>query len=45
MPDFPVFNIADCAVVIGALLLILDLVIDILVDHRKVSAESTKKEN
>ena len=45
MPEFPVFNIADCAVVIGALLLILYLIIDIAIDHRKVSAEGAKKEN
>ena len=44
MPDFPVFNIADCAVVIGAALLILELVIDMVTDHRKVSSENEKKE-
>lgn len=42
MPDFPVFNVADCAIVIGAMLLILQLVLDIIGDKRK--AESQKKE-
>ena len=45
MPDFPVFNIADCAVVIGALLLILELIIDMVTDRQKAIAESDKKEN
>lgn len=35
MPDFPVFNIADCAVCIGAGLLFLYFVVDMIKDYRK----------
>lgn len=35
MPSFPVFNVADCAVCIGASLLVLYFVIDIIKDIKK----------
>lgn len=35
MPDFPVFNIADCAVCIGAGLLMLYFIIDMVKDYKK----------
>lgn len=34
MPDFPVFNIADCAVCIGAGLLLLYFIIDMIKDYK-----------
>ncbi len=34
-PTFPVFNVADCAVVIGAGLLILYFIIDTVKEHKK----------
>lgn len=42
MPDFPVFNIADCAVCIGAGLLLLYFIIDMVKDYklRKKNEES-----
>ena len=33
--DFPIFNVADCAVVIGAVLLILYFVIDMIKESRE----------
>lgn len=44
MPDFPVFNIADCAIVIGAGLLILNLVVDIFAE-RKAKFSVLKKDS
>ena len=35
MPDFPVFNIADCAIVVGAGLLILYFIIETVNDRRR----------
>ena len=34
MPEFPVFNIADCAVCIGAGLLLLYFIIDMIKDYK-----------
>ena len=34
MPTFPVFNIADCAVCIGASLLLLHFIIDMIKDYK-----------
>ena len=34
MPTFPVFNIADCAVCIGACLLLLHFIIDMIKDYK-----------
>ncbi len=44
MPDFPVFNVADCAIVIGAGLLILNLLLDV-VRERKERHSVVNKEN
>ena len=35
MPNFPVFNIADCAIVVGAGLLILYFIIETVNDRRR----------
>ncbi len=43
--DFPIFNIADCAVVIGAGLLILHFVIDIIKEEKEKKAERDGSEN
>lgn len=41
MPDFPVFNIADCAVCIGAILLFLYFIIDMIKDYKIRRATET----
>ncbi len=43
--DFPIFNIADCAVVIGAGLLILHFVIDIIKEEKEKKAQKDAVEN
>lgn len=43
MPDFPVFNIADCAIVVGAGLLIVYFIIESVNDRR--SRKKTSSEN
>lgn len=44
-PTFPVFNVADCAVVIGGGLLILYFVLDIIKDFGKNRGEADGKAN
>lgn len=44
-PTFPVFNVADCAVVIGYGLLILYFVLDIIKDFKKNRGETDGKTN
>lgn len=39
-PEFPVFNIADCAVVIGGGLLILSYIVDIVKESNKKNAKN-----
>ncbi len=43
MPNFPVFNIADCAIVIGAGLLMLNLLVDILRERKERHAVIKKE--
>ena len=43
--DFPIFNVADCAVVIGAGLLILHFVIDIVKEEKEKKLLKETKEN
>ena len=40
-PSFPVFNVADCAIVVGAGLLILYFLIDSVKESKRKSAEKT----
>ncbi len=40
--DFYVFNVADCCVVIGALLILLYFVVDTLKEHHKLKAKAEK---
>lgn len=41
--DFPIFNIADCAVVIGAGLLILYFVLDIIKDEKQRKSQNAER--
>ncbi|MCQ2440442.1 MAG: signal peptidase II [Clostridia bacterium] len=43
-PEFPVFNVADCSIVLGASLLILYFVIDIIKDNRQKKSLISGKE-
>ncbi len=43
--SFPVFNIADCAIVIGGALMILYILLDILKDTNKNTGKKAKQEN
>lgn len=43
-PEFPVFNVADCSIVIGASLLILYFVIDIIKDNRQKKSLADSKD-
>lgn len=41
LPSFPVFNVADCAIVVGAGLLILYFLVDSVKESKRKSAEKT----
>lgn len=43
-PDFPVFNIADCSIVLGAGLLILYFILDAVKDYKKKALKNDIKE-
>ena len=45
MPSFPVFNIADCSIVIGGALLILYFILDILRENKEKKNNAKLKDN
>ena len=44
-PTFPVFNVADCAVVVGAGLLILYFILDTVKDQKQKKAENSSEQS
>ncbi|MGN0492903.1 MAG: signal peptidase II [Acutalibacteraceae bacterium] len=44
-PSFPVFNVADCAIVVGAGLLILYFILDAIREERQKRAEKLSEQN
>ncbi len=43
IPDFPVFNVADCAIVVGAGMLVLYFILDMIKENRANKAAAKRK--